>query len=93
MQPVDMHVVVGGCVYATSKACLLADDAGREGGMMERAGRNTFLFRAPPGIYFAEHRTAWGVDADYVEVLTPVDARRLYEDLPVHRLELAAAFE
>jgi hypothetical protein len=93
MQPVDMRVFVDGCVYATNKATLLASDAGRDGAMWERAGRNTFLFRAQPGVYFAEHRSAWSVDSDYVEPLSPAQARQLYAELPIHAMEPARAFD
>ena len=92
MQPVHMDVVVDGRIYATREATLLADDAGPDGGMWERAGRNTFLFRVRPNVYFAEHRTAWSVDSDYVEVLAPVQARKLYDELPNHPEEPAQAF-
>jgi len=82
-----MDVVVDGRLYTTKRALLLADDAGPDGGMWERAGRNTFLFRDPSGIYFAEHRSAWGVDSDYVEGLSASQALQLYEQLPIHEVE------
>ncbi len=60
--------------------------------MWERAGRNTFLFRDPSGIYFAEHRSAWAIDSDYVEALSASHALQLYEQLPIHEVEPASAF-
>ena len=92
MQAVDMDVVVDGRLYTTKCAVLLADDAGPDGGMWERAGRNTFLFRDPSGIYFAEHRSAWGVDSDYVEALSAGQALQLYEQLPIHEVESGRVF-
>jgi hypothetical protein len=50
MQPVDMDVIVDGQLHTTRHTLLLADDAGPDGGMWERSGRNTFLFRDPSGI-------------------------------------------
>jgi hypothetical protein len=87
MQAVDMDVVVDGRLYNTQCAVLLADDAGPDGGMCERAGRNTFLFRDPSGIYYAEHRSAWGIDSDYVEPLSISLALQLYEQLPIHEVD------
>jgi len=87
-----MDVVVDGRLYTTKRALLLADDAGRDGGMWERAGRNTFLFRDPSGIYFAQHRSVWGVDSDYVEALSTSRALQLYAELPIHEVEPARAF-
>jgi hypothetical protein len=87
MKPVDMAVVVDGRLFTTRAAVLLADDAGPDGAMWDRAGRNTFLFRDPSGIYFAEHRTAWGGESDYVEALSVERALELYEQLPIHEIE------
>jgi hypothetical protein len=92
MQPVDMDIVVDGRLYTTKRAVLLANDAGPDGGMWDRAGRNTFLFRDPSGIYFAEHRSAWGVESDYVEALSAGRALELYEQLPIHEVEGASLF-
>jgi hypothetical protein len=92
MQPVDMDVIVDGQLYTTRRALLLADDAGPDGSMWERSGRNTFLFRDPSGIYFAEHRSAWGVDSDYVEVLSASRALQLYDELPIHEVEPTRIF-
>jgi hypothetical protein len=58
-----------------------------------RTGRvYTFLFRDPSGIYFAEHRSAWGVDSDYVEALSAGRALQLYEQLPIHEVESGRVF-
>ncbi|HEX8967979.1 MAG TPA: hypothetical protein VF937_08875 [Chloroflexota bacterium] len=92
MQAVDMDIVVDGRLYSTRRAVLLADDADRDG-TFGRAARNTFLFRHPSGVYFAEHRGAWNVDSDYVEALSPVQARELYEQLPIHEVEPGLAFD
>ena len=66
MQPIAMDLVVGGRLYTTKQALLVAHDAGPDGVTWERAGRNTFLFRdpsastsrsnAPPGAW---SRTTW----------------------------------
>ncbi len=87
MQPVDMDVIVEGRLYNTKIAELVADDAGRDGGMWERSGRNTFLLRDPSGIYFAEHRSAWRIESDYVEVLSANQALELYDRLPNHQVD------
>jgi hypothetical protein len=92
MQPVDMDVVVNGRLYTTKRALLVAADAAPDGTSWERAGRNTFLFRDPSGVYFAEHRSAWSVESDYVEPLSASQAMQLYEELPIHEIEPALVF-
>ena len=92
MQPIAMDLVVDGRLYTTRQALLVAHDAGPDGVTWERAGRNTFLFRDPSGIYFAEQRTAWSVESDYVELLSAGQARQLYDQLPLHEVELGQAF-
>jgi hypothetical protein len=92
MQPVDMDVIVDGQLHTTRHTLLLADDAGPDGGMWERSGRNTFLFRDPSGIYFAEHRSAWRIDSDYVEALSASKGLQLYEELPIHEVEPSRIF-
>jgi hypothetical protein len=92
MQPITMDLVLDGGLYTTTQAALLAHDAGPDGVTWERAGRNTFLFRDPSGIYFAEHRTAWSTESDYMEPLSAGQARQLYEQLPLHEVEPDVAF-
>jgi hypothetical protein len=92
MKPIAMDLVIDGRLYTTKQALLLAHDAGPDGVTWERAGRNTFLFRDPSGIYFAEQRTAWSVESDYLEPLSAGQARQLYEQLPLHEVEPGLAF-
>jgi hypothetical protein len=92
MQPIAMDLVLDGRLYTTKQALLLAHDAGRDGVTWERAGRNTFLFRDPSGVYFAEQRTAWSLESDYVEPLSAGQARQLYDQLPLHEVDPGLAF-
>jgi len=46
----------------------------------------------PAGIYFAEQRTAWSVESDYVELLSAGQARQLYDQLRLHEVEPGQAF-
>jgi hypothetical protein len=92
MQPIAMDLVVDGRLYTTKQALLLAHDTEPDGVTWERAARNTFLFRDPSGMYFAEQRTAWSVESDYVESLSAGEARQLYDQLPHHEVEPGRAF-
>lgn len=93
MQPRMMSVVVGGKRYKTETATLLAHDAYWDGHNYERHGRNTFLFKTPRGNYFAQHQTLWQGERDRLQPLSAEEARRLYEELPVHEVDFEAAFE
>jgi hypothetical protein len=59
MKPRDMRAVIGRKVYDTATATLIADNAYWDGHNFERHGRNTFLYRAKNGGYFAVYLTCW----------------------------------
>lgn len=63
-----MSVTVGGETYRTALARLLASDA--DGGV--------YLFRAHNADYFVQRHG----ERDELEVLSPTEARELYEELP-----------
>jgi hypothetical protein len=87
-----MAIVVEGRIYNTLQATLLAEDASWEGHDLEHPGHRTYLFRSPRGDYFAEHRSAWHVEYDWLEPLSWLDAIRLYEELPVRKVDFEEAF-
>ncbi len=92
MQPVKMAAVVDGHLCDTDGATLLAHDAYWYGYNFERPGRGTFLFRSADGQFFVQERSAWPLDGDRLEPLSAQAAMRLYDDLPVHEVELGAIF-
>jgi len=76
-----MRAVIGRKVYDTTTAKLLTDDAWWDGHNFERHGRNTFLYRAPKGGYFALRMTCWQGEKDRIEPLSLDEAVQLYEEL------------
>ena len=81
MKPRDMRAVIGRKVYDTATATLLADDAYWDGHNFERHGRNTFLYRAKNGGYFAVYLTCWQGEQDRIEPLDTDRAVELFESL------------
>jgi hypothetical protein len=81
MNPIEMRRVIGGKVYDTKTATIIADDAFWDGHNFERHGRNTFLFKTKNGGYFAQHLTQWEGERDTLEPLTQDEAVTLYEEL------------
>ncbi len=92
LAPLPMRRVFGTRLYTTEDARLLAQDADREGRPRERPGRCTYLFRNRDGAFFAEHRTAWHVEADALEPLSAEDAWSLFDALPVRLADPGDAF-
>ncbi|MCX5998839.1 MAG: hypothetical protein NTU41_04415 [Chloroflexi bacterium] len=92
MKPLDMNEVIGGKRYNTETATLLAGDDYRDGNNFERHGRNTFLFRAKKGSYFAQHLTQWQGEIDRLEPLGEDEACMMWETLPEKRMGFAEAF-
>ncbi len=92
MKPVHMREVINGIRYDTEKAELIADDCYWDGNNFERHGRNTFLYKTPRGRYFAVRQTLWQGERDYLEPMTPEDARDLFESLPEKHMEFEDAF-
>ena len=92
MDWIGMRAVIGGKRYDTRTATLLASDSHWDGSNYERHGRNTFLFRAPRGSYFVQHRTLWDGEQDGLEPMTPAEAVDLFESLPEKYSSFGAAF-
>ena len=88
----SMQEIIDRCRYDTDTATLLADNCYWDGSNFERSGRNTFLFRAPGGAYFAQHLTQWQGEQDSLEVLDPDAAYELYESLSEKAVEVGEGF-
>jgi hypothetical protein len=87
-----MQQIINGMRYDTETAELIASDRYWDGANYERRGRNVYLYRTRKGRYFAFRTTLWQGEHDRIEPLTPADARRLYESLPVKHLPYEALF-
>lgn len=92
MEPRKMERVIGRLRYSTEGATLLAHDVYWDGHNMERAGRNTFLYRTPGGRYFLVRQTCWEGERDTLEPLTSDEAEALFEELPEHEVTWEEAF-
>ena len=79
--------------YRVATATLIAHDAYWDGRNFERRGRNTYLYRAPGGHYFAARLTQWAGEADTLTPVTLADAVGLYEGaLTEHEVDFETAF-
>ncbi len=92
LSPLPIRRVFGEHLYTTEGARLLARDADADGCPLERPGRCTYLFRARDVAYFAEHRTAWRIEADALEPLSAEAARALFDALPARLADPGDAF-
>lgn len=90
--PENMSAVINRKRYSTETATLLAGDDYWDGHNYERRGRNTFLYRAPKGAYFAVYRTCWQGEFDRIDPLTREEAITLFEELREKRVEFNEAF-
>ncbi len=92
LSPLPIRQVFGERLYTTEGARLLARDADAGGCPLERPGRCTYLFRGRDGAYFAEHRTAWRIEADALEPLSAEAAWSLFGALAVRLADPGEAF-
>jgi hypothetical protein len=81
MKTQSMKRIIGGKVYDTDTAEVIADNAYWDGHNFERQGRNTFLYKTPKNNYFAVHLTQLEGERDTLEPLTQDEAVTLYEQL------------
>ncbi|KAF3999530.1 hypothetical protein [Glaciimonas immobilis] len=76
-EPKNISMVVDGERYRTDTSYLLASDE-----------KSTFLFRASNSNYFVQRESG----KDSLEVLSPLDAEKLYKELPKKSQGLVASF-
>lgn len=76
-----MRRVIGGKIYNTETATLIADTTYADGRNKHTGGRATFLYTTAKGAYFACHETCWQNERDVIEPLTTEEAVALYEKL------------
>jgi len=84
--------IIGGKIYDTKTADLVAHDRYWDGHNWDRRGRNTFLYKTKKGNFFLFHTTCWQGERDYIEPITKDEAKQWYEDLPEHEMEWEEAF-
>jgi hypothetical protein len=87
-----MKQIVGGKLYDTEKAKLIASNRYWDGHNFERNGRNTFLYKTPKGNFFLHHTTCWQGERDYIEPVSLQRAKEMYEQLPEVEVEYEEAF-
>lgn len=87
-----MKQVIGGKVYDTEKAKLVASDRYWDGSNYERHGRNTYLYKTARGNFFLHHTTQWQGERETIEPVDIEEAKSHYEQLPEQELEYSDAF-
>lgn len=87
-----MKQVIGGKVYDTEEAILVASDHYWDGSNWDRHGRNTFLYKTQNGNFFLHRTTRWQGERDALVPLSVEEAKVQYELLPVQVLDWQEAF-
>jgi len=87
-----MRRVVGGKVYDTKTADLVASDRFFDGSGFERDGRNTFLYRTQKGHFFLFKMTQWQDERDELLPLSIERAKKHYKQLQEQNVEYKDAF-
>jgi len=87
-----MKAIIGGKVYDTEKAILIAHDRYWDGKNYDRNGRNHYLYKTQKGRFFLYRQTYWQGEKSYIEVLDKEEAKRWYEELEVHEVSYEEAF-
>ena len=87
-----MKQVIGGKVYDTEKAELVASNRYWDGSIWERHGRNTFLYKTAKGNFFLHHTTLWQGERETIEPVNVEEAKEYFEKLPEQEIEYVEAF-
>lgn len=87
-----MRDIIGGKVYDTETADLVASDHYWDGSNWERNGRNYFLYKTRKGAFFLHHTTLWQGERASITPLSEEDARTYYETLPEREMSYEDAF-
>lgn len=87
-----MRQIVGGKVYDTEKATLVAHDRYWDGHNWDRKGRNIYLYKTKKGNFFLFRTSRWQGERDYIEPVTVDEAKYWYEQLPEHEMEYFDVF-
>lgn len=87
-----MRDVIGGILYDTEKATLVAHDRYWDGSNHERNGRNTYLYKGSQGHFFLVHETCWNNERDSIEPLAGEEPKTWWDLLPVKACEYEKAF-
>jgi hypothetical protein len=87
-----MKQIIDGRLYNTETATEVASDRYWDGHNWERHGRNMYLYKTRKGNFFTVRISLWLGEKDTIEPIDTAEAKRLYEQLPEHKLEYAEAF-
>ncbi|NLG84191.1 MAG: hypothetical protein GX493_06210 [Firmicutes bacterium] len=87
-----MRQVIGGKLYDTEKATLVASDRYWDGQNWDRNGRNLYLYRTAKGNFFLYRTTRWQGERDTITPISREEAMEYYESLPEHEMDYEEAF-
>jgi hypothetical protein len=87
-----MKAIIGGKLYDTDKAILVAHDRYWDGSNFDRHGRNHYLYKTKNGRFFLYRVSCWQGERSYIEPLTEDEAKEWYEELDVHEVDYEEAF-
>lgn len=88
-----MRETIGGKVYDTEKATLVASDRYWDGSNWDRRGRNQYLYKTAKGNYFLFNTTMWQGEQDNIEPIDKDTAKRFWDQLRKKEVSWEEAFD
>ena len=76
-----MRQVIGGKLYDTKTAELIADNEFTDGSNRRNHGRNVYLYKTKKGNFFVVDETQWQGEHDNIEPISIDEAKNLFERL------------
>jgi hypothetical protein len=89
----NMKQIVGGKMYNTETATLLASDHYWDGHNFQRDGINQYLYKTAKGNYFVLRTTVFQGQVDTIVPSSKGEAMELYESLREQEVDYAEAFD
>jgi hypothetical protein len=87
-----MKETIGGKIYDTDTAQLIASDRYWDGSNFERGGRNTHMYLTKKGNYFLHTTTQWQGERDGIFPISAEEAMERWDSLPEKEVDWDTAF-
>ncbi len=85
--------IIDGKSYSTYNARLLASNEFWDGRNWKPRVKGKYLYKTPKGNYFVLHTTQTLEEDDFIEPITPDEAKQVFERLPNHEAIYDAVFD
>ncbi|QNE38966.1 hypothetical protein F1C16_05065 [Hymenobacter sp. NBH84] len=87
-----MKKVIGGKLYNTATATLVAGDDAWNGQTYGSDFSKDYLYKTQKGNFFLYHTTRMQGETEYIKPVTKEEAMEIFEEMDNQRLEYAEAF-